>query len=285
MKGFYLLGDMGSGNNDQKKVANSLTEHIHRMNDKRTFICGLGDNIYEAGCTSINDRQFIKKFEEPYIDIDNNIKFYMCLGNHDYGDDFFDKKGNSLNQIEYGKLSQKKGGKWYMPSNYYMFNKGNISFFVLDTNLKNQTKQEIEEQLNYFIDKIKTSNNKWKILIGHHTMRSVGGHGNADKDMEEFFHKLLKECSFDIYICGHDHNKQVINTSINNKDITLMVCGTGGKYYHNETNLENLKEGELEFCSTNLGYSYCVPKKNSLIFYFFDELNNLEYKYPLKKKI
>ena len=26
------------------------------------------------------------------------------------------------------------------------------------------TKQEIEEQLNYFIDKIKTSNNKWKIL-------------------------------------------------------------------------------------------------------------------------
>ena len=31
MKGFYLLGDMGSGNNDQKKVANSLTEHIHKL--------------------------------------------------------------------------------------------------------------------------------------------------------------------------------------------------------------------------------------------------------------
>ena len=29
-----------------------------------------------------------------------------------------------------------------------------------------------------------TDNKPWKVLCGHHTFRSVGGHGNADKDLK-----------------------------------------------------------------------------------------------------
>jgi len=280
---FYLLGDMGSGEEDQFIVAKSLTSHIKNNNKKGTFVCGLGDNIYEEGCSSVDDKQFNEKFEIPYQGIDNSIKFYMCLGNHDYGYDIFNKKGNSVNQIEYGIQSQKKGKKWYMPSSYYTFEKGNIEFFIMDTNFNNLTKEEIEEQLNYFINKIKKSKKKWKILIGHHTLRSVAGHGNAEPVMEDFFHRLLEQCSFDLYFCGHDHNKQVINTKINNKNITCIVCGAGGKTYHREINLSNVEEGELEFSSSNLGYGYCKEKKNSLEFDFFDGINNLEYRYKFTK--
>ena len=177
------------------------------------------------------------------------------------------------------------GKKWYMPSNYYTFQKGDIEFFVMDTNFDNLTKEEINKQLNYFINKIKKSNKKWKILMGHHTLRSVAGHGNAEPEMEEFFNKLLDKCSFDIYLCGHDHNKQVINTMINNKNITCIVCGTGGKVYHREINLSNVDKGHLDFCSMNLGYSYCKEKNNSLEFEFFDGENNLEYVYIYKSKI
>ena len=278
MIGFYLLGDMGSGDNDQLRVAETLTSHIKGNKKNGLFVCGLGDNIYEEGCTSVDDEQFNEKFETPYKDIDDTIKFYMCLGNHDYGYSIFNKTGNSLNQINYGILSQQNNKKWYMPSNYYTFQKGDIEFFVLDTNFKNLTNDEINIQLEYFINKLKKSKKKWKILMGHHTLRSVGGHGNAGPEMEDFFHKLLDKCSFDIYMCGHDHNKQVINSKINGKDITMIVCGTGGKVYNKETNLSNLNEGELEFCSSNLGYSYCVQKKNSLEFDFFDGDNNFEYK-------
>ena len=284
MMGFYLLGDMGSGNQDQLAVANSLSEHIKKNTITNLFVCGLGDNIYEEGCTSTDDVQFNEKFERPYKNISDNVKFYMCLGNHDYGFDIFNKKGNSVNQINYGIMSQQNNKKWVMPSNYYSFKNGNIEFFVLDTNLENLTKKEVEDQLEYFKDKIKKSSKKWKILIGHHTLRSVGGHGNAEIEVEQFFHKLLDECNFDIYICGHDHNKQVIHSKINGKDITMIVCGTGRKSYHKETNLKNLQPNELEFCSTNLGYAYCIPKKNSLEFIFFDELNNLEYKHIFRKK-
>ena len=44
-------------------------------------------------------------------------------------------KNNSEIQVQYGILSQKQGKKWVMPSKYYTFTKGNIDFFVLDTNL------------------------------------------------------------------------------------------------------------------------------------------------------
>ena len=280
---FYLLGDMGSGEEDQFIVAKSLTSHIKNNQKKGLFVCGLGDNIYEEGCSSVDDKQFYEKFENPYQDIDNNIKFYMCLGNHDYGYDIFDKKGNSINQIEYGIQSQKKGKKWYMPSSYYTFQKGNIEFFVMDTNFNNLTKEEIEKQLNYLIDKINGSKKKWKILYGHHTLRSVAGHGNAEAIMEDFFHTLLEHCSFDLYLCGHVHNKQVINTKINNKNITCIVCGTGGKTYHRKINLSNVEEGELDFSSPNLGYGYCKEKKNSLEFDFLDGMNNLEYRYNFTK--
>ncbi len=283
MIGFYLLGDMGTGLEDQYKVSSSLENNISQNKNKDLFICGLGDNIYEEGCNCIDDNQFIKKFEEPYQNINDKIKFYMSLGNHDYGYNLWDLKGNSIHQIDYGIQSQKKGKKWYMPSRYYTFTKGDIDFFVIDTNFVNQTKNEIEDQIKYLVEKLNSSKKKWKILYGHHTLRSVGGHGNAEKEMEDFSHQLLEKSSFDIYMCGHDHNKQLINTTINNKDITLIVCGTGGKVYHKETKLKNVGEGELEFCSGNLGYAYCTPLKDTLKFQFYDDSNNLEYEYIKKK--
>ena len=119
MLDFYILGDMGSGENSQRLVSDSLKNHIGK---KDTFVCGLGDNIYEYGCTSINDKQFIEKFETPYENISDKIKFYMCLGNHDYGQ-YCHGKGNSIYQIKYGKRSEKQGKKWIMTHNYYTFSK------------------------------------------------------------------------------------------------------------------------------------------------------------------
>ena len=53
MINFYIIGDMGTGNFYQKKVAQSLFNHIKEKKDTGVFICGLGDNIYEKGCRVI----------------------------------------------------------------------------------------------------------------------------------------------------------------------------------------------------------------------------------------
>ena len=73
-------------------------------------------------------------------------KWYMCLGNHDYGYKLKLRgfKDNSKNQVKYTKHSK----KWYMPNKYYSFTKGPVEFFYLDSNLDRLSKSDINKQLN-----------------------------------------------------------------------------------------------------------------------------------------
>ena len=281
---FYLLGDMGSGEESQITVANALSKNIGKK--KNVIVCGLGDNIYENGVSCVNDKQFIEKFEKPYENISNEIPFYMCLGNHDYGYSNLSLKPskNAECQVKYSQKSE----KWKMPDKYYTYKKGekgkDVEFFVLDTNIDMMSKKEIDKQLKYMKNKIKRSNAKWKVLYGHHTWRSNAGHGNAEPELEEFFNKLLNDNPCDLYICGHDHNKQLIDYNFNGDIIRLIVCGTGGKVYDDMINFNNMDDKcDLQFSSNNLGFGMIDVFKNKLNVSFFDENNNLEYIHEIKK--
>ena len=281
---FYILGDMGSGETSQYLVSSAIEKHIK---NNKTFVCGLGDNIYEDGCTSINDKQFITKFEIPYSNISDKIKFYMCIGNHDYGEELCGK-GNSIYQIKYGRRSEKQGKKWYMPNNYYTFRKKDkdvtIDFFVLDTNTFNLTKKEMKKQRKEISQKINQSNADWKIVYGHHPWRSIAGHGNADQELEHFFTELYIDSPFDLYMCGHDHNKQLITMEIMNNTLPLIVCGTGGKVYDDKINLSCLdKNSSLEFFSNNLGYGYIKAFQKKLEVTFLNEENIEEFNFSINK--
>jgi len=276
-----LLGDMGSKGNSQNKVAKSMEKLIKENNIK--FICGLGDNIYEHGVTSVDDNKFKTHFEKPYKNIKK--KFYMCLGNHDYGEITPDEpiSDSFQHQIDYTKHSD----KWNLPERYYTFTKKYddtiIDFFVLDTNLDLMDAETIETQKEFMIKAIKKSKADWKILYGHHTYRSTAGHGNAERDFEDFFNDLFDLGKIDIYMCGHDHTKQYIQKNHNNKLLHLIVCGTGGKDYNYGIFLENMNDCDLYFSSSNLGVGILFCKKNEIKMQFFNHLNKLEYEYSIKK--
>ena len=275
---FYLLGDMGSGDESQLKVSNAMKQNM--ADKKKTFVLGLGDNIYEKGCESSNDSQFMTKFEEPYSRISDKIKFYMLLGNHDY-------RGNINAQLSYAKKSKERGGKWVMDSTYYVPNTNTsniVEFFIIDSNMDDLSEESIQKQLKYMKNKIHKSTATWKVVNGHHTWRSIAGHGNAEPRLESFLMELFRDAPFDVYMCGHDHNKQIISTTINNVPVTMIVCGTGGKAYHDTNNLENLDNiHDLEFVSNNLGFGRCSATKKHLDVSFFDGNNDEEYKYRLEK--
>ena len=78
---FIAIGDTGTGEEKQYKVAAAMKEVCDELGCD--FALGLGDNIYETGVDSVDDVQFIDKFEKPYADVD--FPFYMTLGNHDNG--------------------------------------------------------------------------------------------------------------------------------------------------------------------------------------------------------
>ena len=296
---FLIIGDMGTSDHYQLLVAKSMEKLI--KNYKVKFICGLGDNIYEFGVKSVTDIKFKKHFEEPYKNI--NLKFYMCLGNHDYGEIINNVIPKDYkHQIDYTKISK----KWHLPQRYYTYSKKmngiQVDFFVLDTNIDLMEDNEIMDQLLFFKKAIKKSKGRWKILYGHHTYRSVSGHGNAEPLLENFLNALFSLGKIDIYMCGHDHTKQYIQKQLkfnnnnnnnnnnnkktlnkNNKILHIIVCGSGGKPYDYVTNLKNMNDCDLIFSSTNLGVGLINCKRNITNISFFNEKNELEYKYSIQK--
>jgi len=296
MSRFAFIGDMGTGDDNQYRVAKSLKKLINK--EGLEFVTGLGDNIYDCGATSMDDVQFENKFEKPYSKIDDKIKFYMTLGNHDYGEHYCKCQIEDREhfQVQYGKISQKKGKKWYMPTRYYTFKKGDIEFFALDTNTDKQTKKEIDDQIKYMKPKIEKSTAKWKIAFGHQPWVSIGDHGNAPQKLNKYFTELFGSGVIDVYLCGDDHNKQLIektlkgniNNNINNKiskKMVLIVCGTGGRETDKPYNLENVKRDcdDLQYYSSTYGIGTIIEKEDSLEIKFYDNDCKIEYEYLLKK--
>jgi tartrate-resistant acid phosphatase type 5 len=287
MNKFAILGDMGTGDDNQLRVAKSLKKLIDKENLQ--FVTGLGDNIYDCGAKTVDDIQFVNKFEKPYSKIDDSIKFYMTLGNHDYGEHYCkcQVEDRELLQIKYGQLSQKNGKKWYMPSRYYTFRRGDIEFFALDANVDKQTRKEIDEQIRYMKPKIEKSTAKWKIAYGHQPWVSIGDHGNAPPKLHKFFNSLFGSGLIDIYMCGDDHNKQLIEKTLLkiNKKMILIVCGTGGRETDKPYNLENVdgENDDLQYFSSTYGIATIIENIDSLEIKFYDNNCKVEFKYLLKE--
>ena len=241
-----IIGDMGKGTEDQHSVARSMVKLRNKYNTK--FVLGLGDNIYPNGCVSVDDPLFQTNFENPYSILPND-RWYMCLGNHDYGYQEVPTglKDNSKSQVEYTKHSK----KWYMPTKYYSFVKGPVEFFYVDSNTDRLSESAIQRQLNIMKSKLDKSNKKFKIVVGHHTWRSIAGHENAEPRYETFLNDLFRDTKPDMYLCGHDHCKTLI---VKDDGITLGIIGTGGESYdeHN-VNMNTMHDCRLDYFSPSLG--------------------------------
>jgi len=261
---------MGKGTDDQRKVAKSMKKLYKKHKIK--FVLGVGDNIYPNGCTSVKDPLFTTNFEDMYSILPND-RWYMCLGNHDYGYLVGGLQGfvnNSKHQIAYTKHSK----KWFMPSKYYSFTKGPVEFFYLDTNFDRMKDSVIQKQLRVMKHTLDKSKKKFKVVVGHHTWRSIAGHGNAEPRFETFLEDLFKDTKPHMYMGGHDHCKSVIV-----KDgISIIISGTGGEPYDEpRVNLESMKDCQLDFFSPSLGFNILRIQNNSLGVDFYNEKGFKEY--------
>lgn len=270
-----LIADTGSGESEQYKVATSMENLIKRY-PKISSVIIAGDNIYPDGCDDIHDEQFNTKFRNIYQNI--KLPFYLCLGNHDY-------HKNPRSQVDYTYSQYNDDKKWNMPSKWYTKNFHSCDFFFIDTNFEWLSESVIQKQLRDTVKSIKKSNKKWKVLCGHHTWRSVGGHGNAEPRHEKFMDDLLKSVKIDLYVCGHDHCKSLI--MVGKHKIPTLVIGTGGKYYDESYfYVDKMKEEDdsvLEYFSPNIGACYMKCDNKSLSLTCYNEKLQKEYKYIMKK--
>ncbi|MBK8256088.1 MAG: metallophosphoesterase [Polyangiaceae bacterium] len=273
---FVALGDGGEGNPLQYKVAQAV-KAVCEERGGCEFALYLGDNIYFSGVTGVDDIQFQTKFEMPYAILP--FRFFVALGNHDYG-------GNGLGlefwkaqaQVDYTFLSQ----KWTLPSRYYAFhtpdeagapNTVTAGFFAIDTNAILWLGDDDQRQ--WLKDEIAQSKG-WKVAFGHHPYVSNGKHGVAGKydgvagnpvysgDTIKSFMEDAVCGHIDVYICGHDHNREWLLPTCGTE---FIVSGTAAK----TAALAN--QGPLSFYKTDQkgGFLLVEMSEYSFLGTFYDE--------------
>jgi len=133
------------------------------------------------------------------------------------------------------------------------------------------------------------SRNPWKILCGHHTWRSTGGHGNAEENLEDFLQELYRTCPFDMYVCGHDHCKNHSEVTLPNGHRThAIVIGTGGQRYEEgpiyEEHITEAGDTVLRKALTTLGFMMLHATPRKLRISFHDEDGREEHTATLSKE-
>jgi len=198
------FGDFGSGAPNQLQTAAAIGQ-VHAR-DPFDFGVTLGDNFYPRGVESPEDPFLERAWIKPYAEL--GVRFYAALGNHDWG-----LPGSPAAEIRFSDAS----ANWSMPAARYSFTASDAQFFVLDTTALSVA------QLEWLDRELRRSRARWRIVIGHHPIRSHGRYGDNETMVKRLL-PLLKGRA-DLYLAGHEHDLQVLEPE---DGVYFVISGAGG---------------------------------------------------------
>lgn len=215
---YAIIGDWGTGGSLQRSVAKAMNTVAGQMSV--AGIISTGDNIYPNGVASAEDPQWKTKFESVY-NLPNiaTTPWHPVLGNHDH-------RQSIQAQIDYGKQHP----TWRMPARWYSWEESidavtKICVVGLDTQPILQSDAVMAEQLAWLDATLAASTARWKIVVGHHPIRSYGHYGDQSF-MLTHVKPILDRHRVHVYTCGHDHDVQIIRQPAD--AFTCIVSGGGG---------------------------------------------------------
>jgi predicted phosphodiesterase len=194
---FVVIGDTGTGTHQQLELAQVMLRY--RQAFPFEFVLMMGDNMY--GSEKAVD--YKQKFENIYRPLlDQKVKFYAALGNHD-----------DSNQRFYGYFNMEG-------QEYYHFKKGNVSFYSLNSNYMDK------KQVDWLNEKLATDTTAWKIAFFHHPPYSSGGAHGSDTKLREIVEPIFLKYGVNVVFTGHEHFYERIKPQ---KGIYYFISGSGGK--------------------------------------------------------
>jgi len=194
---FAVIGDTGSGTEKQRQVADMMVRYKQLFPFE--FVLMMGDNLYG----SETPKDFENKFSGVYKKLlDDKIKFYATLGNHDLP-----------TQINYEKFNM--NGK-----EYYRFKKGNVAFYSLNSNYMDK------RQVKWLEDELTKDTSDWKICFFHHPPYSSAMKHGSDNQLREVVEPIFLKYGVNVVLTGHDHVYERIKPQ---KGIYYFVSGAGGQ--------------------------------------------------------
>ena len=201
---FAIIGDTGTGSKQQQQVADLMKQYREAFPFE--FVLMMGDNLYGSETPA----DYKKKFQNVYQRLlDDKVKFYATLGNHDQPNERF---------YEYFNMDGKE---------YYRFSKGNVAFYALNSNYMDK------KQLEWLEGELAKDTSDWKIAFFHHPPYSSGGKHGSDKQLRVVVEPIFVKYGVNVVLAGHEHFYERIKPQ---KGIYYFISGAGGK----------LREGDVK---------------------------------------
>ncbi|KAK9115754.1 hypothetical protein Sjap_014701 [Stephania japonica] len=270
---FLVVGDWGRrGNYNQSQVALQMGRIGEKLDID--FIVSTGDNFYDKGLTSVDDSAFEESFTKIYTAKSLQKQWYTVLGNHDY-------RGNVEAQLS--QILRKMDERW-LCFRSFLLNAEIAEFFFVDTtpfvdnyftDPKDQTydwsgvlprKNYLKKALQDLESALRESSAKWKIVVGHHTIRSAGQHGDTQELVNQLL-PILEANSVDFYMNGHDHCLQHIS-SVSSSNIQFLTSGGGSKAWRGD--ITELDEDNLRFYYDGQGFMSVELEPTNARILFYD---------------
>ncbi|KAF6146547.1 hypothetical protein GIB67_008833 [Kingdonia uniflora] len=252
------------------------------------FVVSTGDNFYGRGLTGVHDPAFEESFTRIYTAKSLQKQWYSVLGNHDY-------RGNAKAQLS--NVLGKIDSRWLCMRSY-LVNAEIAEFFFVDTTpfvLKYFTNPEdhtydwrdilprhkfIKNVLKDLETVLRESNAKWKIVIGHHTLRSIGIHGDTPELVNKLL-PILETYNVDFYMNGHDHCLE--HFSDTQSSIQFLTSGGGSKAWKG-AGLDRDREG-LKFYYDGQGFMSMQLSETDAEIKFYDVYGSALHQWSISKQL
>ncbi|MCA1616442.1 MAG: metallophosphoesterase [Acidobacteria bacterium] len=194
---FAAIGDTGTGTAQQKELADVMINY--RRAFPYEFVLMMGDNMYGGE----KPEDFRTKFEDIYRPLlDDQVKFYATLGNHD-----------ESNQRFYENFNMKG-------EEYYRLRKGNVAFYSLNSNYMDK------RQLKWLEDQLAKEGAEWKVIYMHHPPYSSGGKHGSSVKLRQVVEPIFLKYGVNVVLAGHEHFYERTKPQ---KGIHYIISGAGGK--------------------------------------------------------
>ncbi|KAK0587642.1 hypothetical protein LWI29_026249 [Acer saccharum] len=284
---FLVLGDWGRrGDFNQSQVALQMGRIGEKLDID--FVVSTGDNFYEDGLTGENDSNFEESFSNIYTANSLQKQWYSVLGNHDY-------RGDVLAQLS--PFLRKIDSRWLCLRSFIVDTELAEIFFVDTTPFVkmyftneaghkydwrgiNSRKAYISNLLKDLDLALKESTAKWKIVIGHHAIRSIGHHGDTQELIKHIL-PLLKIYGVDFYMNGHDHCLEHISDT--ESPIEFLTSGAGSKAWRGDINEKN--RGGLKFMYDGQGFMSVQLNHTQAEIVFYDVFGQVLHRFNKLKQL
>ncbi|GMY18136.1 purple acid phosphatase 8-like isoform X1 [Fagus crenata] len=284
---FLVVGDWGrKGLYNQSAVAIQMGEVGKKLDVD--FVISTGDNFYEDGLTGVYDPAFNESFLDIYAAPSLQIQWYSVLGNHDY-------RGNVEAQLS--PILTKMDSRWLCLRSFIV-NTEFVDFFFVDTtpfvnkyftDPEDHTydwkgvfpRQEYLSNLLKDVDSaLRDSTAKWKIVVGHHTIKSAGQHG-VTKELEEQLLPILQANNIDMYVNGHDHCLEHISST--DSQIQFLTSGGGSKAWRGV--IQEWSPEELKLYYDGQGFMSIQMTQTNADIVVYDVFGNVLHKWGISKDL